>query len=98
VILGSAPKGIALVSGEDMQFSASDNLTLTAGKQLDIGAQKDFTMAVGKQLSLYSRGGVKLFSSQNDIDIQAQGNITTWSTEDTHISSGRNWSLQHRMN
>lgn len=90
VILGSAPKGIALVSGEDMQFSARDNLTLTAGKQLDIGAHKDFTMAVGKQLSLYSRGGVKLFSSQNDIDIQAQGgNITTWSTEDTHISSGR---------
>ncbi|MRE41558.1 type VI secretion system tip protein VgrG [Klebsiella quasipneumoniae] len=90
VILGSAPKGIALVSGEDMQFSASDNLTLTAGKQLDVGAHKDFTMAVGKQLSLYSRGGVKLFSSQNDIDIQAQGgNITTWSTENTHISSGR---------
>ncbi|HCI5949011.1 TPA: type VI secretion system tip protein VgrG [Klebsiella quasipneumoniae subsp. quasipneumoniae] len=90
VILGSAPNGIALVSGEDMQFSASDNLTLTAGKQLDVGAHKDFTMAVGKQLSLYSHGGVKLFSSQNDIDIQAQGgNITTWSTEDTHISSGR---------
>ncbi|MBU8940712.1 type VI secretion system Vgr family protein [Klebsiella quasipneumoniae] len=90
VILGSAPNGIALVSGEDMQFSASDNLTLTAGKQLDVGAHKDFTMAVGKQLSLYSHGGVKLFSSQNDIDIQVQGgNITTWSTEDTHISSGR---------
>ncbi|HDG7832290.1 TPA: type VI secretion system tip protein VgrG [Klebsiella quasipneumoniae] len=90
VILGSAPNEIALVSGEDMQFSASDNLTLTAGKQLDVGAHKDFTMAVGKQLSLYSHGGVKLFSSQNDIDIQAQGgNITTWSTEDTHISSGR---------
>ncbi|MEH8994284.1 type VI secretion system tip protein VgrG [Klebsiella quasipneumoniae subsp. quasipneumoniae] len=90
VILGSAPNGIALVSGKDMQFSASDNLTLTAGKQLDVGAHKDFTMAVGKQLSLYSHGGVKLFSSQNDIDIQAEGgNITTWSTEDTHISSGR---------
>ncbi|WP_233156061.1 type VI secretion system Vgr family protein, partial [Enterobacter hormaechei] len=29
VILGSAPKGMALVSGEDMQLSASDNLTLT---------------------------------------------------------------------
>ncbi|MEG1349636.1 MAG: type VI secretion system Vgr family protein, partial [Hafnia sp.] len=90
VILGSAPKGMALVSGEDMQLSASDNLTLTAGKQLDVGAQKDFTLAVGKQLSLYSREGAKLFSSQNDIDIQAQGgNITTWSTQDTHISSGK---------
>ncbi|MFX2608333.1 type VI secretion system Vgr family protein [Enterobacter mori] len=90
VILGSAPKGMALVSGEDMQLSASDNMTLTAGKQLDVGVQKDFTLAVGKQLSLYSREGAKLFSSQNDIDIQAQGgNITTWSTQDTYISSGR---------
>lgn len=90
VILGSAPKGMALVSGEDMQLSARDNLTLTAGKQLDVGAQKDFTLAVGKQLSLYSREGAKLFSSHNDIDIQAQGgNITTWSTQDTHISSGK---------
>ena len=89
-ILCSAPKGIVLVSGEDMQLSASDNLTLTAGKQLDVGAQKDFTLAAGKQLSLYSREGAKLFSSNNDIDIQAQGgNITTWSTQDTHISSGR---------
>lgn len=90
VILGSAPKGMALVSGEDMQLSASDNLTLTAGKQMDVGVQKDFTLAAGKQLSLYSREGAKLFSSHNDIDIQAQGgNITTWSTQDTHISSGR---------
>lgn len=89
-ILCSAPKGMVLVSGEDMQLSASDNLTLTAGKQLDVGAQKDFTLAAGKQLSLYSREGAKLFSSNNDIDIQAQGgNITTWSTQDTHISSGR---------
>lgn len=75
VLLGSAPKGVALVSGEDMQLSASDNLTLTAGKQLDIGVQKDFTLAAGKQLSLYSRAGAKLFSSHNDIDIQAQGEI-----------------------
>ena len=90
VILGSAPKGMALVSGEDMQLSAGGNLTLTAGRQLDVGVQKDFTLAAGKRLSLYSREGVKLFSSQNDIDIQAQGgNITTWSTQDTHISSGR---------
>lgn len=43
-----------------------------------------------KQLSLYSRAGAKLFSSHNDIDIQAQGgNLTTWSTQDTYISSGK---------
>ncbi|HAS1810011.1 DUF2345 domain-containing protein [Enterobacter hormaechei] len=86
----AARRSVVRVSLQVMQLSVSDNLTLTAGKQLNVGAQKDFTLAAGKQLSLYSREGAKLFSSQNDIDIQAQGgNITTWSTQDTHISSGR---------
>ncbi|KMK12275.1 type IV secretion protein Rhs, partial [Pluralibacter gergoviae] len=41
-------------------------------------------------MSLYCREGAKLFSSHNDIDIQAQGgDLTTWSTHDTHISSGK---------
>lgn len=90
VLLASASQGVALVSGEDMQLSANDNLILTAGKQLDVGVQRNFTLAAGKQISLYSREGAKLFSSKNDIDIQAQdGNITAWSTQDTHISSGK---------
>lgn len=90
VLLGTAPQGVALASGDDILLSAQENLTLVAGKQLDVGAQKDFTLAAGKQLSLYSREGAKLFSSHNDIDIQAQGgNFTTWSTQDTHISSGK---------
>ena len=54
---------MVLVSGEDMQLSASDNMTLTAGKQLDVGVQKDFTLAAGKQLSLYSREGALLNKS-----------------------------------
>ncbi len=84
----AARRSVVRVSLQVMQLSVSDNLTLTAGKQLDVGAQKDFTLAAGKQLSLYSREGAKLFSSQNDIDIQAQGgNITTWSTQDTHIQA-----------
>uniref|UniRef100_UPI0024131191 type VI secretion system tip protein VgrG n=1 Tax=Pantoea endophytica TaxID=92488 RepID=UPI0024131191 len=62
VLLGSAPQGVALVSGGDMQLSAQDNLTLTAGKQMDLGAQKDLTVAAGKQISLYSREGAKLFT------------------------------------
>ncbi|MBV5097608.1 DUF2345 domain-containing protein, partial [Tenebrionicola larvae] len=54
------------------------------------GAHKDFTVAAGKQISLYSREGAKLFSSHNNIDIQAQGgDVTTWSTQNTHISSGK---------
>ncbi|MBN4832542.1 type VI secretion system Vgr family protein [Enterobacter hormaechei] len=90
VLLGTAPQGVALASGDDMLLSSRENLTLVAGKQLDIGAQKDFTLAAGKQISLWSQKGAKWFASQGDIDIQAQGGaLTTWSTQDTHISSGR---------
>lgn len=90
VLLGTAPQGVALASGDDMLLSAQKNLTLAAGQQLDVGAQKDFTLAAGKQLSLWSQQGAKWFASQGDIDIQAQGgNFTTWSTQDTHISSGK---------
>ena len=54
------------------------NLTLTAGKQIEVGAQKNFTLAAGKQISLYNREGAKLFNSQGDIDLQAQGgNVTS---------------------
>ncbi len=90
VLLGTAPQGVALASGEDMLLSAQENLTLVAGKQLDIGTQKDFTLAAGKQIGLWSQQGAKWFASQGDIDIQAQGGtITTWSTQDTHITSGK---------
>ena len=90
VLLGTAPQGVALASGDDMLLSAQENLTLIAGQQLDMGAQKDFTVAAGKQLSLWSQNGAKWFASRGDIDIQAQGgHITTWSTQDTHISSGK---------
>ncbi|HFP9231189.1 TPA: DUF2345 domain-containing protein, partial [Klebsiella oxytoca] len=90
ILLATASQGVALASGDDMLLSAQENLTLIAGKQLDLGAQKDFTLAAGKQISLWSQRGAKWFASQGDIDIQAQsGNITTWSTQDTYISSGK---------
>ncbi|ELK0754104.1 DUF2345 domain-containing protein, partial [Klebsiella oxytoca] len=90
ILLATASQGVVLASGDDMLLSAQENLTLIAGKQLDLGAQKDFTLAAGKQISLWSQRGAKWFASQGDIDIQAQsGNITTWSTQDTFISSGK---------
>ena len=90
VLLGTAPQGVALASGDDMLLSAQENMTLVAGKQLDIGVQKDFTLAAGKQISLWSQQGARWFASQGDMDIQAQGGaITTWSTQDTHITSGK---------
>ncbi|WP_053144954.1 type VI secretion system Vgr family protein [Erwinia billingiae] len=90
VLLLSAPNGVGIVSGESMQLYAQDSLTLTAGKQVDIGAAKKFTVAAGDQISLYSRQGTKMFAARGDIDLQAQGGkFTTWSTDDTHIASGK---------
>ncbi|PKE27427.1 type VI secretion system tip protein VgrG [Rahnella sp. AA] len=90
VLLLSAPKGVGIVSGDSMQLYAEDSLTLTAGKQVDIGATKKFTVAAGEQISLYSRQGTKMFAAKGDIDVQAQGGkFTTWSTDDTHIASGK---------
>ncbi|WP_240783501.1 DUF2345 domain-containing protein, partial [Rahnella sp. CFA14(1/10)] len=90
VLLLSAPKGVGIVSGDSMQLYAQDSLTLTAGKQVDIGATKKFTVAAGDQISLYSRQGTKMFAAKGDIDVQAQGGkFTTWSTDDTHIASGK---------
>lgn len=41
-------------------------------------------------MSFFSRLGAKFFSANGNIDIQAQdGEITTWSTKDTNISSGK---------
>ncbi|HBZ14759.1 MAG TPA: type VI secretion system tip protein VgrG [Pantoea sp.] len=90
VLLLSAPKGVGIVSGDSMQLYAQDSLTLTAGKQVDIGAASKFTVAAGEQISLYSRQGTKMFAAKGDIDVQAQGGkFTTWSTDDTHIASGK---------
>ncbi|MFO6300689.1 DUF2345 domain-containing protein, partial [Rahnella selenatireducens] len=90
VLLLSAPQGVGIVSGESMQIYAEDSLTLTAGQQVDIGAAKKFTVAAGEQISLYSRQGTKMFAAKGDIDVQAQGGkFTTWSTDDTHVASGK---------
>ncbi|MFG6075231.1 type VI secretion system Vgr family protein [Erwinia sp. OPT-41] len=90
VLLCSAPAGVAVASGEDMQLSAQESLTLTAGRQLDVGARRDFTLSAGGQVSLFGREGAKLFASGGDIDVQAQGgSLTSWSTGDTHLSSGK---------
>src|SRR5471032_47857 len=90
VLLLSAPKGVGIVSGDSMQLYAQDSLTLTAGKQVDIGATKKFTVAAGHQIKQHSRQENKMFAAKGDIDVQAQGGkFTTWSTDDTHVASGK---------
>ena len=90
VLLASAPDGIALTSGDNLQLSATENLTLTASQQVDIGAFKKFTLAAGEMMSFFSRMGAKIFTKTGDIEIQAQdGCFSTWSTQNTLMSSGK---------
>ncbi|MDN0122316.1 type VI secretion system tip protein VgrG [Yersinia aleksiciae] len=92
VVLLSAPKGIALTSGEHLQISASENLIATAGKNSDISVAKNFFIGVGNTLSIFVRKlGMKLIANQGPITVQAQNDlmellarkaITITSTED----------------
>jgi type VI secretion system secreted protein VgrG len=73
-VLMSAPAGVGVVSGEDLQLSAAQNLIATAGGNADIGVLKRFTLAAGELVSVYAQKfGIKLFASKGKVEIQAQG-------------------------
>lgn len=97
VLLGSAPQGVALTSGEHLQLSSTRNTMINAGQHLDIGAMKNLSVSVEKALGMFvHKEGAKLIASQGDIDIQAQHNtmalfsekqLTVTSSEDEIIIS-----------
>ncbi|HCI6765043.1 TPA: type VI secretion system tip protein VgrG, partial [Klebsiella quasipneumoniae subsp. quasipneumoniae] len=97
VLLGSAPQGVALTSGEHLQLSSTRNTMINAGQQLDIGAMKQLSVTVEKALGLFvHKDGAKLVANQGDIEIQAQHNtmalfsekqLTVTSSEDEIIIS-----------
>ena len=78
VLLGSAPQGVALTSGEHLQLSSTRNTMINAGQHLDMGAMKNLSVAVEKALGLFvHKEGARLVASQGDIEIQAQHNTMT---------------------
>jgi type VI secretion system secreted protein VgrG len=73
VLLLSAPKGIALTSGQHLQLAARKNLMLNAGNQADISVVKRLFIGVGEGLSLFVRKlGIKLIANQGPVKVQAQ--------------------------
>lgn len=97
VLLGSAPQGVAMASGEHLQLSSTGNTMINAGQHLDIGAMKNLSVSVEKALGLFvHKDGAKLVANQGDIEIQAQHNtmalfsekqLTVTSSEDEIIIS-----------
>ncbi|MEE1922770.1 type VI secretion system tip protein VgrG [Pseudomonas sp. 148P] len=78
VLLLSAPKGIALTSGEHLQLAAQNNLLLNAGAHADMSVVKRLFIGVGQGLSLFVRKlGIKLIANQGPVQIQAQHDTLT---------------------
>jgi type VI secretion system secreted protein VgrG len=72
-ILVSAPAGIALASGADLQLSASENLIATTGGNADFSILKRITVAAGELVSIFAqKAGIKLFAARGKIEIEAQ--------------------------
>ncbi len=88
-LLASAPAGIALVSGADLQTSAANHLIATAGGSADISVVKRFTVAAGDAVSLFAQKlGMKLFAAGGKVEIQAQGDeLQLAALKDVTISS-----------
>jgi len=88
-LLASAPAGIALVSGADLQTSAANHLIATAGGSADIGVMKRFTVAAGDAVLLFAQKlGMKLFAARGKVEIQAQGDeLQLAALKDVTISS-----------
>ncbi|CAB3769672.1 type VI secretion system Vgr family protein [Paraburkholderia solisilvae] len=74
VIVASAPEGIGIASGENVQVAARKQMFVTAGEGLDIGVMRRITMAAGDALSFFAaRLGIRLFAARGKVQIQAQG-------------------------
>lgn len=72
-LLASAPAGMALVSGTDLQLTANENLIATAGGHADVSVLKRLTVAAGERISMFAQKlGIKLFAAKGKVEIQAQ--------------------------
>lgn len=76
VILLSAPKGVAIASGEHLQLAASKNVIANAGNNADIGVVKNMFIGVGQAQSVFVRkAGIKLFANKGAVSVQAQNDL-----------------------
>ncbi|HEA0263842.1 TPA: type VI secretion system tip protein VgrG [Salmonella enterica] len=72
-LLMTAPEGMALTSGEDMQLAATKNVAVNAGGDISAGVTGNLTALAGEKLGLFARSGqLSLKSGEGAIDVQAQ--------------------------
>ncbi|HAP0125542.1 TPA: DUF2345 domain-containing protein, partial [Escherichia coli] len=85
----SAPEGMALTSGEDMQMSAARNVAVNAGGDISTGTMGNLTALAGEKLGLFARTGqLSLKSGEGAVDVQAQnGSMRLFAEKKLTISS-----------
>ncbi|MCK7230494.1 type VI secretion system tip protein VgrG, partial [Enterobacter asburiae] len=72
-VLFSAPEGMALTSGEDMQMAAARNVVVNAGGDISAGTMGNTTLLSGEKLGLFARTGqLSLKAGEGPVDVQAQ--------------------------
>ncbi|MDR9890298.1 DUF2345 domain-containing protein, partial [Pseudenterobacter timonensis] len=72
-VLFSAPEGMVLTSGEDMQLAATKNVAINAGGDISIGVMGNMAGLAGEKLGLFARTGqLSLKSGEGSMEVQAQ--------------------------
>ncbi|KVQ54823.1 type VI secretion protein Vgr [Burkholderia territorii] len=89
VIVATAPDGIALASGQQMQLASRMQMFVTAGDGLDIGVMKRIAVAAGEAISLFAaRLGIRILAAKGKVQVQAQSDtMELMSMQDMTASS-----------
>ncbi|WEY42968.1 type VI secretion system Vgr family protein [Paraburkholderia sp. SUR17] len=89
VIVATAPEGIGLASGGQMQFAARKQMFVTAGDGLDIGVMKRIAVAAGEAISFFAaRLGIRILAAKGKVQVQAQSDtMELMSMQDMTASS-----------
>ncbi|WP_175681875.1 type VI secretion system Vgr family protein [Burkholderia cenocepacia] len=89
VLVATAPDGVGLVSGQQMQLAARKQIFVTAGDGLDIGVMKRIAVAAGEAISLFAaKLGVRIFAAKGKVQLQAQSDsMELMSMQDMTASS-----------
>ncbi|MBR8307119.1 type VI secretion system tip protein VgrG [Burkholderia cenocepacia] len=89
VLVATAPDGVGLVSGQQMQLAARKQIFVTAGDGLDIGVMKRIAVAAGEAISLFAaKLGIRIFAAKGKVQLQAQSDaMELMSMQDMTASS-----------
>ncbi|WAS56464.1 type VI secretion system tip protein VgrG [Burkholderia ambifaria] len=89
VIVATAPDGVGIVSGQQMQLAARKQMFVTAGDGLDIGVMKRIAVAAGEAISLFAaKLGIRIFATKGKVQVQAQSDaMELMSMQDMAVSS-----------